>query len=255
MGPFIRKNSDAAAAKLENEIETELSKQDPIKMQGYVGKFIDSIKVFTPAKKVDLLYKSIVKKDPSTNLTLDNKLGRILYELDVKEKTEETNKLLNDKKTQKKFKWSWKQKREMKKSFKFIDKILVFYYTITGDILGPRIFPIYSGNMIIISNKPYELDPRAVWRMGKFKCVSIKEIDRRPISNLDWDEVKKRGDATHSDEFLIKAAMRAYSQSAPAKKPVNWWVIAIAGIVIVGGLIWFFSKGSTPVPVVPKVTP
>ncbi len=212
-------------------------------LKSYAQKFVDGLIKFSPARKVDMLYKSIVKKDPPEGLPLDKKLNRMLYEYEITDKSRETQEFLQTAKGKKKFKFKYKSKAEMKKSLKNMDLILVFFYTITGEIIGPSLYPIYSGNMVIVRNKPYELDPRAVWRFGKYRCISIKEIDRRPISNLDWDEIKRRGDATDSDEFLIKAAMRAYAGSATPKKPFNIWILVIIGVIVVGGLIFFFTQG------------
>lgn len=206
-------------------------------------KFIDSLSRFNPARKVDMLYKAIIKQDPIPGLTLDKKLNRMLYEQEIGEKARETEDFLKSKK--KKFKFGFKARREMKSSLKNLDQVLVFFLTITGELAGPTLYPIYSGNMVIVRSKPYELDPRAVWRFGKFRCVVIREIDRRPVSNLDWDEVKRRGDATHSDEFLIKAAMRAFAAGAPAKKKFNIWILVIIGVIVIGALIFFFAKGGS----------
>lgn len=113
--------------------------------------------------------------------------------------------------------------------------------------------------MIVWKNKPYEFDPRAVWTIqgmrGNPQAYLIKEIDRRPVrnkygklvyrdsavSNLDIDEIRARGDSTESDEFLIKAALRA--QTSTMKKNINKAAIIIIGIIIVGGIIWFLSSG------------
>jgi len=211
-------------------------------LKSYMQKFVDSIKLFNPAKKVDMLYTAIVKKEPVTGLTLDKKLNRMLYEQELNEKDRETDDFLKHNK--KKFKFGFKARREIKKSLKKLNQILVFFFTKTGEIVGPTLYPIYSGNMVIINHCPYELDPRAVWRFGKFRALAIKEIDRRPVSNLDWDEIKKRGDATHSDEFLIKAAMRAYAPTPTAKKPFNIWIVVIIGVIVIGALIFFFMKSS-----------
>ncbi|MCK9370008.1 hypothetical protein M0R04_08905 [Candidatus Dojkabacteria bacterium] len=211
-------------------------------LKSYMQKFIDSVRILNPARKIDMLYKAIIKKDPLPELNLDKKLNRMLYEQELKEKDRETDDFLNLKK--KKFKFGFKARREMKKSLKKLNLILVLFLTKTGEIIGPTLYPIYSGNMVIINHCPYELDPRAVWRFGKFRALVIKEIDRRPVSNLDWDEIKKRGDATHSDEFLIKAAMRAYQGTPAQKKPFNIWILVIIGVVVIGALIFFFMKGS-----------
>jgi len=68
----------------------------------------------------------------------------------------------------------------------------------------------------------------------------IKEIDRRPVSNLDWDDIRVRGDATDSDEFLIKAALKA--QMTTTAKQMGKGVIIIIVIAIVAGLVFFFMQ-------------
>ena len=156
------------------------------------------------------------------------------------------------KKTKKIFKYPFSWKLKANKSSKKPDTVLVFYLNIKGEIQTPMIVPIYSGNMVIIRNKIHEVDPRAMWSlklgMKTHKVLIIKEIDRRPVSNLDLDEIRRRGDATDSDEFLIKAALRA--QTAVAKKPISIWVWIILGAIVIGLLAFFFlSKGN------PTMTP
>ena len=95
--------------------------------------------------------------------------------------------------------------------------------------------------MVIIQNRPYEVDPRSFWRMGKYTCQIIKGIDRIPVSNLDYDEIKKRGDSTDSDDFLIKAALQAIVGGVK-KKPVDKKVIIIVGLIAAAVLIYFMSQ-------------
>jgi hypothetical protein len=151
------------------------------------------------------------------------------------------------KNTKKIFKYPMAWKSKAQKSSKKPDTVLVFYLNIKGEIQTPMIVPIYSGNMVIIRNKIHEVDPRAMWSlklgMKTHKVLIIKEIDRRPVSNLDLDEIRRRGDATDSDEFLIKAALRA--QTAVAKKPIPFWVWIVLGVIIIG-LIAFFLLNKTP---------
>lgn len=237
-----RSSGSNAPPIIENQQDPDTPYLKNSSIKGYMEKFLDNVKRFSAPKKVDMLYKAIVKKAPTEGLSLDKKLNRMLYEHEIFEKVRET-KLFTEGKNKKKFRFSPKARKDMKKSRKKLDHILVLFYTITGEILGPKLYPIYNENMVIIKNKPYELDPRAVWRFGKYRCISIKEIDRRPISNLDWDEIKRRGDATDSDEFLIKAAMRAYTSGTPQKKPLNKGVLIMIGIVVIGIIIFLFSRG------------
>jgi hypothetical protein len=73
-----------------------------------------------------------------------------------------------------------------------------------------------------------------------YKFLIVKEIDRRPVSNLDLDEIRRRGDATDSDEFLIKMALRA--QQTQTVKSMSKWAAILIGIGILGVLIFFFTR-------------
>lgn len=165
----------------------------------------------------------------------------LLNKLIENKKLEENKKETGDKK--KKWGWPGKWKGAMKKSSRMTDKVLIFYLNIKGELEAPIIIPLYSGNMVIVRNKVYEVDPRAFWTvrigMGKmYKVLIIKEIDRRPVSNLDYSEIKKRGDATDSDEFLIKAALRA--QIAQTTKAAGKLALIILGVLILAGVAYFF---------------
>lgn len=140
------------------------------------------------------------------------------------------------------FSWRSKMNKSLRKNQE--DKVLVLYLNKKGEIEPPRIMPIYSGNIVVIKSKPYEFDPRAVWTMhikSKFyKMLLIKEIDRRPITNLDLDEIRARGDSTDSDEFLIKMALRAVQKEQ--MKEAGKYVAIIVILAIVGAAIYFFTR-------------
>lgn len=158
------------------------------------------------------------------------------------------------------FKYPSKWKRQFAKGKKkgMEDLMLVWFLNKKNQIEQPKFMPIFDGNMIVYKNKPYEFDPRAVWTIqgvkGNPQGYLIKEIDRRPvmnkhnkviykdaaISNMDIDEVRARGDSTESDEFLIKAALKA--QTAKVKKPISKAVLIVIGLVVVGGLIFLLSS-------------
>ena len=137
------------------------------------------------------------------------------------------------------FKW----KSAANKAGKERDMVAILFLNIKGEIEQPMLLPIY-GNMVLLRNKIYEVDPRAFWILrqgGKmYKFLIIKEIDRRPVSNLDLDEIRRRGDATDSDEFLIKMALRA--QQTATVKSMSKWAAILIGIVVLGVLIFFFTR-------------
>lgn len=166
-----------------------------------------------------------------------------------------------------KFPFKWRRKFMQAKRKSFSEQMLVLYFNKKNEIEPPKFMSIFDGNMIVWKNKPYEFDPRAIWRLkgirGQPMVYCIREIDRRPIknpdgawkrdskgrrvfssdaaiSNLDVDEVRSRGDSTESDEFLIKAALKA--QTTQSKKQIGMAAIVIIGIIVVGGVIWFLTS-------------
>ncbi len=201
--------------------------------------FLKEISNYSQAKKIRLIHKYLVNKKPDVNLSPDQILNRVLYNVKFKKYIKHTKDFLKKKKN--KFNWPVKWKSIFKASRKKKNQILVWYLNIKGEIEPPKLYPIYSSNMVIIKSRPYEIDPRSFWRMGKYVVEIIKGIDRRPVSNLDYNEIKKRGDSTDSDEFLIKAALQAIV-GVTKKKQMDKKVMIIIGIVILAALAFFFSQ-------------
>ncbi len=166
------------------------------------------------------------------------------------------------KKKTRQFRWPFKWKFRFSKVHKKTNanKMLVIFLNKKNEIEVPKFMPLFDGNMIIWKNKPYEFDPRAIWTIKGVrknpKVYLIKEIDRRPVinkfgkiiykdaavSNMNIDEIRARGDSTESDEFLIKAALKAQTVSNVKKKISIIGIIVI--IVIIGGLGYFMLSGS-----------
>jgi len=218
------------SATINNEIKPEI--KDLAK--DYLGK----ISKLSSAQKISLIFKNISNKKPDVSLSTDQILNRVLYRMKFGKYIKDTDKFLKNKK--KGFKWPKKWKKIFNLSRKKKNQILVWFLNIKGEIEMPKLYPIYSSNMVIIQNRPYEVHPRSFWRMGKYTCQIIKGIDRRPVSNLDYDEIRKRGDATDSDEFLIKAAMQAFVGGIK-KKPIDKKIIVIIAIVVVAAIVFFMS--------------
>jgi len=167
----------------------------------------------------------------------------------VKEELAELKRMIKDgqsieetEKEKKPFRFSSKWRGPMNKSLKAPNRLLVFYLNKFGRMLPPRLLPVLDGDMVIIDEKPYEVNPKAIWRMDKYNVYLIKEIDRRPVSNEDYDEVKKRGDCTDSDVFLIKAAQRAIQKETT--KAMSKMALVVIGIIVVGAVIFFMTQGS-----------
>jgi len=199
-----------------------------------------------------------IPKEKSTSrrgITLADKYAALEKKVKLLERTDET------KNKEKKFRWPPMWKAKMRKSVKkgMENQMLVFFLNKKNQMEAPKFMPIFDGNMIVWKNKPYEFDPRAIWTVLGMKknpqAYLIKEIDRKAVrnkagkviykdsavSNLDLEEIRMRGDSTESDEFLIKAALKA--QKSEQKKAMKTGVIAIVVLVVVGLLIWALSSG------------
>lgn len=165
------------------------------------------------------------------------------------------------------FKWRWKFNQSKNK--KNLEKVLIIFLNKKNEMETPVFVPIYAGNIVIYRNKPYEYDPRGMWRMkgvrGYPSVYLIREIDRRPlinprtgryvkdkegriifskdaaVSNMDIEEVRARGDSTESDEFLIKAALKAY-QSQKTGAQINWMVVGIVLLIVVVGAFFLLKS-------------
>ena len=199
-------------------------------------------------------------RSPSSTTRTSLTLAERLRVLEKKERIAERAEV--SKETAKEFKWpfKWKSKFKSAKRKRYDDMMLVFFLNKKNEIEPPKFMPIFDGNMIVYKNKPYEFDPRAVWRVkgmkGTPQAYIIKEIDRRPVrnkhgqrffkdaavSNMDLEEIRLREDSTESDEFLIKAALKA--QTSQTKKQVNIVVLVVIGLIAAGALIYFlFGSG------------
>lgn len=178
-------------------------------------------------------------EDSTTQVPIRTLINKMREEIKVGQQKEESNRKTKN------IKWPWKWKRTAARSKKLRDHVLVMYLNIKGEVEQPFTTPLYSGNMVIIRHKVYEVDPRAFWtiKFGTkiYKLLIFKEIDRRPVSNLDYSEIRARGDATDADELLIKAALKAQTVSIP--KGMSKAVIIVVVIAIIAAVAFFFIKG------------
>lgn len=193
------------------------------------------------------------KSQPTRVVTLADRLLELEKKVKLSDRNKETEQ--TTKRFSFPFKWRWKFNQSKRIGN---DQILVLFLNKKNKIESPKFMPIFDGNMIVYKNKPYEFDPRAVWTIqgvrGNPQVYLIKEIDRRPVmnkfgkmvyrdsavSNMDIDEIRARGDSTESDEFLIKAALKA--QTTQMKKGVSMALIVLGIIAVVGVVIYLIAS-------------
>lgn len=135
-----------------------------------------------------------------------------------------------DKKTLKKRKIPKRLKSLMKKMKKKSGYVVVEYLTANYEIKF-MLCKIVSGNLVVVDNKVHKLNPDKIWRLGKDSCYILREIDRHPVSNDDYEQVRARGDDTDADVPLIKAVLGAVQKSKTSAE-TNKNTMIIVGIVV-----------------------
>lgn len=140
-------------------------------------------------------------------------------------------KLMSSGKKSKPFKLPGKINRTIKQGSKLGDSIVTQYLTQKGDIKF-KVCKIVSGNIIVVNNKAHELNPKHIWRCGKQTWYIHREIDRKPVSNEDLDELREKGQDTESDVVLIKAVLGAMMK--PKQEIKSSWIIWAIIIAVVG---------------------
>ena len=133
--------------------------------------------------------------------------------------------------TKKKFKLPWKAKRLMKQADKKPDRVLVQYLTQKYQVHF-KLCKIVQGNLVVVNNKVHVLNPKYNWRYGKHMWYIIREIDRLPVSNRDYDMVRARRDDTEADVPLIKAVLGAVQKQSTMGGKSTWIVVVIIAVVV-----------------------
>ena len=177
------------------------------------------------------IIKDIGMASDEVNSDSLNKIQRLKKELIILKS--------KDKKTMKKTKGPKILTKLLKKRRKKPGYVVVQYLTINYDIRF-KLCKIISGNLVVIENKVHKLDADKIWRLGKDSYYILRELDRNPVSNDDYQQVKERGDDTDADVPLIKAVLGAVQKnkaSAETNKNTMIIVAVIAAVVIVGAIL------------------
>jgi len=142
--------------------------------------------------------------------------------------------------------WKWRKPRKMrrleKKSSKKPDYVLVEYLT-QKQTVRRLLCKVVAGNVIVVDNKVHILNPKDTWRDGRNLWYKIREIDRLPISNRDYDRLIEQGRITVNDAVVIKAIVGAIAKKETAiqSKKILIWLLII-GIAAIAVYYLFFAK-------------
>lgn len=165
--------------------------------------------------------------------TKKTRLDRIEEKIeDLLKEKKESEKL---KPKRKRFKLPFKARSALKQGTSRADKVAIMYLTQKYQVrfLAAKII---SGNLIVVDNKVHVLNPKAIYRYRKLCFYIIREIDRLPVSNMDYNKVKERRDDTEADVPLIKAVLGAVQKPTMLPKKGAW----IAGLIILGVTVILF---------------
>jgi len=139
------------------------------------------------------------------------------------------------------FKLPGKINRMVNKGNKLPDSIVTQYLTQKGEIRF-KTQRIVSGNIIVVNNKAHKLNPKYLWKFGKKYWYIHREIDRRPVSNEDYEEVKNSHNDTDSDVVLIKAVLGAMQK--PKKEIKSKWIVWIVFGIIAAVVLFVLFGGA-----------
>lgn len=161
----------------------------------------------------------------------------------IEERLKDAEARIDEKQTKKGLKFLKVLKKLGKRVDKSLDLVLVMYLSQKYQVTL-KVCRIVSGNIVVIGNKAHTLNPKHIWRYKKMMWYIIREIDRKPVSNRDYDKVKKRRDDTEADTPLIKAVIGAVQKKKGIDlKGKNVWIIIIIAIVAIVVFFTFFKGG------------
>lgn len=163
-----------------------------------------------------------------TIVDLEKKLDNILIEQSKDNKTEEN-------------KWQPKKLNVLyKKSIKKPEYILVQYLR-NNQRMDFHLTKVISGNIVVIENKGHTLNPKLVWRHGKYFWYIVGEWDKEPIGPRYLEKIKKLQRSTDNHPILMKMVLGAIQkkEEIKAKKSIGW----IIGIAVVGLILWMILGG------------
>ena len=91
---------------------------------------------------------------------------------------------------------------------------------------------VVSGNIIVIDNKGHTLNPKLVWRHGKYFWYIVGEWDKEPIGPRYLEKIKLLERSTDNHPILMKMVLGAIQKKEDIKAKKNLgWIIGLAAPV------------------------
>ena len=144
------------------------------------------------------------------------------------------------KKKQKQFEYPKVLNKLSGKADKKIDSVVVQYLTAKNQVQW-KLCKVIAGNLVVVRNKVHVLNPKMLWRYKNKMWYILREIDRRPVSNMDYEAVRAAKQDTDADVPLIKAVLGAIQKQDEPKKNKN--AIIIGALIVIAAIIVFAIVG------------
>lgn len=136
-------------------------------------------------------------------------------------------------------KWKPRKLNSLNNKLKKKPEYVLVQYLRNNHRMTFQISKVISGNIIVIENKGHKLNPRMVWRHGKYFWYIIGEWDKEPIGPRYLQKIKKLQRSTDSHPILMKMVLGAVQKKEELKnKKQIGWIIGIAGLALLGWIIF-----------------
>lgn len=138
-------------------------------------------------------------------------------------------------------KWKPRKLDQLTKKMKKKPEYVLVQYLRNNQIMNFQLCKVISGDIIVIDNKGHKLNPRLVWRHGKYFWYIIGEWDKEPIGPRYLEKIRKAQRGTENHPILMKMVLGAVQKKDEIKnkKQIGW----IVGLAAVGLLMWIIFGG------------
>lgn len=127
-----------------------------------------------------------------------------------------------------------------KKAMKKPEYVLVQYLR-NNHTMGFQISRVISGNIVVIGNKGHSLNPKLMWRHGRYFWYIVGEWDKEPIGPRYLERIKRLERGTDNHPILIKMVLGAVQKKEEIKSKAKiGWIVALAGL---GLILWLVFSG------------
>ena len=152
---------------------------------------------------------------------------------EIEKKLEEL--AVEDKKT-KTFKFKDRKFLRLAKKAKKTPEYVLVQYLRNNRTVDFKLCRVVAGNLVVINNKGYELNPKHTWIRGKYVWYIIREKDTKPVSIED----EIQGHSTDDHQILIKLVLGAVQKKeiAKDKKKIIGWIIILAIAGLIGWIVF-----------------